>query len=373
MSDETLAATVSNFDAIVARNSAKLESSDAAKDDAPDTHEVPGSDDATEVEEADLEEVSDDDAAELEEAEAEEAEAEDAVEPEVRAPLKALRAALKGGEVTPELLAAIGDLKLEVKLPGGPSKVPVKELAQGYMRTQRFHQELERTKETAAQAQRIIAIERQRTQSWQTDPAQLAQGLRAMGCEETMKAAFWEWAQQEYNYRSMTPEQRARHDYQQKVEAERQTERAKLFEMQRQLEQARASGQQLDPVTQQTAAYIESNMDKTILTAFKAQGVDTRVTNDDRRVFLQSVRNFCESGMELPDAMAEASNLLAERLADLAGLRAQAKKAATTKPKELPARKAPAGSTPEARAKAPASKTKRPATAAEFARRFGGG
>lgn len=389
MSDaaEALAPTLDNFDAIIAANSAKAEAMENVADDAPDTHESPDADDGEAQEPRSKPEPDDaDDEADEQDSEPDEDDAADdddegentETEPlAARAPLKAMREALKTGRMTPQLMEAIGTLEIEIDLPGGKTMVPVKDLSAGYMRTARLHRELEKTRNDQARAQHIVQIEQSRTNSWRQNDGELERGLEIMGCRQSAEKMFWRWAQQKHAYMTASPEQRQQIDYMQHQARERAQERAKYMEMERELQQLKQQGsQQQDATTQHAHKFIEQSMDKVLGAAFKAAKAG-KVSDLVREQWLDEVAAMGRHGVPLDKAVQEAAELVADRFAERRELAQQEyrEQEQRTRPKEASPRRAP----PAAQQKRNPSngqyssngKKKSAPTAADFARRFG--
>jgi len=387
-----LAPTVTNFDAIVARNSAKAESgesgradssgADPALEEAPDFYKI--------AKERESRQDSPDDDVELDDAgdEVEEqdplADPADSVEAAVRAPLKALREALKTKTLTPELMEEIGDLQIELKLPGGVKKMALRDMPNGVMLQARFTREMEKAKDVHAKAANIVQIEQARTHAWRNNPAELYRGLQAMGCDQTLQQV-WHWmTEQRYNYVKAPPEERQRMDYMRQVEAQRQQEQYQLMQAKQELEQLRRGQQQqqIDPITKQVEDHVMGAMDPALSKAFKRHGISGRATGHPHKLFLQHLSTLSEGlgpeSFELIDQNIElAADLAAEAWKHTLGVSHQEHEKKQPK-QELPARRAPAG-TPAARSEdgrfqAPRTngvKNKAKPTAEEFARRFG--
>src|ERR1700712_4273289 len=206
MSDaaEALAPTAGNFDAVVAANEAKL----SAKE-APDTTE---NDDVSEVENADIEEVDeepeakDDDDESEDEADDEDEDSDDPTaqpaEVALKAPFKALREAIKSKRVTPELMAALGDLDMEFDTVNGPARFKLSEMGGPIMREARFTREMQKAKEVQGRADHIIKIEQARTNAWRQNPGELEHGLQIMGCTPALEHVFMKWAKEKYEFLS---------------------------------------------------------------------------------------------------------------------------------------------------------------------------
>lgn len=384
MSDtpEHLAPTLDNFDAIVAARRAQSEASesDSDADEAPERDESDNDDEDDTDQDDDDETESEDDEGDDEDDEADEDGEGDDDEPaaadadaQVRAPLKAVRAALRAGKVTPELVSALGELEWEIDLPGGKTSVKLSELPGGFMRQARFSREMEKAKDLAAKSENIVQIERARTNAWRQSPAELLQGLRVMGCEQSLDAVFWHLAKERHAYLSMSPEEQRVFDARKQLEQQHQQLR---MEQQR-IEQMRqqAQRQELDPVTLETEKAITSQMDPALTSAFKSAKVG-RVTDYARGLFVQELQYVVEGGEVTPEACRAAAEAVADRFAELreraaADQRAEAKR----KPKELPPRRAPVGpgktAERDSTGRVERRRPKVPPTAAEFGRRFG--
>lgn len=387
---EQLAPTLDNFDAIIATNSAKAEESAADTSDTPDTLESPDASDSEEPEASGEPDApnEDDEAPEQDDEEPEDdAEGDDEGENTetetiaARAPLKALREALKSGRVTPQLMESIGELQVEIDLPGGKTAVPIKDLPAGYMRTARLHRELEKTRNDQQRAQHIVEIERARTNSWRQDDGELERGLEIMGCTQAAERMFWRWAQRKYAYMTASPEQRQQIDYMQAQARERAQERAKYMEMERELLQLKQQQQttQQDPVTQHAHKFIEQSMDKVLTDAFKSAKAG-KVSDLVREQWLDEVAAMGRHGVPLDKAVVEAAELVADRFAEQRELARQEYQAeeATKRPKVASPRRAPPAApmrrdAQSGRFVAPTNGRgrKAPPTAAEFARRHG--
>lgn len=385
MSDaEALAPTLDNFDAIIAANSAKADAMDSDASDAqesPDADERetdPGIGPQDEPEDADDEadeqdsEPDEDDSADDDEGDNTE------IEPAAaRAPLKAMREALRVGKMTPQLMESIGALEVEIDLPGGKTSIPIKDLPAGYMRTARLHRELEKTRNDQQRAQHIMQIEQARTNSWRQDPGELERGLEIMGCNQALERVFWNWAQRKHAYMTASPEQRQQIDYMQHQARERAQERAKYMEMERELQQLKQQGTpQQDAATQHAERFIGQSMDKVLGAAFK-QAKAGKVSDLVREQWLDEVTAMGRHGVPLDKAVQEAAELVADRFAERKELAQQEyrEQEQRTRPKEASPRRAP----PAAQQKrnptngqySSNGKKKSAPTAADFARRFG--
>lgn len=377
-----LAPTLSNFDAIVAANTAKAE---APPEEAPDTFE---NDSPSEVDEApeqdEPEEVAaagEDDAGD-EDYDSDEQRTDPTVEPvdqALRAPFKAFRESLKAKRLTPELMSALGDMEMEFETVNGPVKMRVQEMAGHVMREARFTREMQKAKEIQASADRIHQIERARTNAWRQNPAELEQGLEIMGCTPALEHVFMKWARDKHAYLSASPEQRQAMDQAKHWQRVRQQEQMQFQQLRQENERLKQQGQQaqFDEPTRQAGDYINQNMDRILGGALKSAG-GGRINNDLRLAFINEATELAQEGYPLPQALAEAGRTVAEQDAKMQRIaRGQAAERAKAKP-EVSGRKAPAGNAPPkrdegGRFQAPKTNGKRKtgATAAEFARRFG--
>jgi hypothetical protein len=391
MSEQQLAPTLDNFDAIIAANSAKADAMDSDAQESPDAAERetdPGiGPPLDEPEEADPEEA-DDDEGEQDDEEPEddgpdddEGENTETEQIAARAPLKAMREALRVGKMTPQLMESIGALEVEIDLPGGKTSVPIKDLPAGYMRTARLHRELEKTRNDQQRAQHIVEIEKARTNSWRQDDGELERGLEIMGCRQAAEKMFWRWAQQKHAYMTATPEQRAQIDYMQQQTRERALERAKFMEMERELQMLKQQGTpQQDATTQHAHKFIEQSMDKVLGAAFK-QAKAGKVSDLVREMWLEEVASMGRHGVPLDKAVQDAAELVADRFAERRELaqREYREQEAAKRPKEASPRRAPPAAPPQKRdaqsgryTGAPKNGSRKAApTASEFARRFG--
>lgn len=383
MSDQQLAPTLDNFDAIIAANSAKADAMGDA-DDAPDTSESPDAPELEETEPSGEPEQDDADDSEADEDEGPEPDDEDAPEEAeplaARAPLKAMREALRTGKMSPQLMESIGELQIEIDLPGGKTSVSIKDLPAGYMRTARLHRELDKTRNDQARAQHIVQIEQARTNTWRQNPQELERGLEVMGCTQALERVFWNWAQRKHSYMTASPEQRQQMDYMQQQARERAVERAKYMEMERKLQQLEQQpSQQQDAVTQHASKFIETSMDKVLGAAFKSANAG-KVSDLVREQWLDEVAAMGRHGVPLDKAVHDAAELVADRFAERKELARQqhAAEEARQRPKEASPRRAPAGAPMKrdgqsGRFTAPTNgkSKKAPPTAAEFARRMG--
>lgn len=403
MSEEALAPTASNFDAIVARNTARAEASassapdnapDTQIDDAPDFFKLqkegklgkkkpndppPRVDDPEPAAEPEYE-GDEEDPGERETEPDPLAEPEDGVEAEIRAPLKAMREALKSKKLTPELMEVLGDLSLEIKLPGGARAVKLRELPTGFMLQSRFNREMEKAKDIQARSNNIVQIEQARTASWRSNPAALLQGLQMMGCEESLNHVWKHLTEQRFNYLKASPEERQRIQYQRQLDQQLAQERFQRQQAQQELEQYRRQQQQqqIDPVTKQIDDHITSNMDAVLAKAFKQHGVPGRAVGYPQQLFLQNLRLMSEDAGEdaynmLDEHMEAAASLAAEAYKEMlqAGMQQQRRQ----EPRELPARRQPAGTAPardeSGRFQAPRTNGKKAKpTVDEWSRRF---
>lgn len=391
MPDE-LAPTLGNFDAIVAARTAQAEAADTEPDvdtetdpEAPparparaerDTDADPDEPENDEDDEADPE--GDDEGDDPEESDEGDPEAQ-GIDPEVRAPLKAMRSALKSGRMTPELLESIKDLTWEVETPNGVARIQLGEMPRHIMREARFHRELAKTREHQEQAQRIVDFEKARTQTWRQNAAELYQGLLAMGCESTLDQVFWHLAEQKHEYAQSSPAERARIDRMRQQERALALERSQRLAYERQLAAAKQAQQQqpgqLDEASQAAESYIYGNMDKALGAAFKSYGVSAKVEDGARTKFAKVLGAItAEGGYSVEEAVQEAAAIVADELRELKE-RARATIAAERrgKPRELPPRAAARGPAkpPQANGERPPRRPKgKPATASEFGRRF---
>lgn len=368
MSDEALLPTAANFEAIVARNEAKMAAAaDSGNADA----------DADVVDAADVgaEEVIDaaDAADVVDEGEAETAEPDEAAASPI---LQALAASRETGIATPELLAEIGQIKVPVKLAGGVVDVPISELPNGYMRQAHFQRSMEKANASQRQAEQIFEIERARTNSWQRDHAQLAQGLTAMGCDDSIEKLFEQWVVERHTYLTSTPEQRKVLDINKQLQREnaRLAIRAAEFERQQAVQQ-RQQPAQVDEATQQAYRYIEQNIDRALNTAFKAVGVGTKVSPLAYQWFEAELQGYARMGLGVEEAVAQAASAVADRFVESKQAAAAAAKSGVPSPRPAPAGRAQPRdqSTGQFVPKATnnSKQSKAPPTAAEFARRFG--
>ena len=367
---EALLPTAANFDAIVAANEAKLtaaeapdESSDAGIESADSSVDA-----SIDADAAGIDGDGDGDGAETAEAEVV-ADAEPVAD-------TLLAAAKAEGRITPELLKEIGDLTIEVQLAGGPKEVPVKELANGYMRQAHFQRSMEKANAKERQAEQIFEIERARTNSWQRDPAQLEQGLTAMGCDASVEKMFERWVVERHAYLTASPEQRQLLDMNKQLQRERMQYAMKAAELERQ--QAAQQRQQPAQVDEGTAAayrYIEQNMDRALNTAFKTAGVGTKASPLAYQWFEAELRGYAQMGLSVEEAVAQAANAVADRFVESKQAAAAAAKSGAPSPKPAPAGKvlprdkSTGQFVPKATTNGKQSKA--PPTAAEFARKFG--
>jgi hypothetical protein len=363
---EALLPTAANFDAIVAANEAKLtaaevpdESSDAGIESADSSVDA-----SIDADAAGIDGDGDGDGAETAEAEVV-ADAEPVAD-------TLLAAAKAEGRITPELLKEIGDLTIEVQLAGGPKEVPVKELANGYMRQAHFQRSMEKANAKERQAEQIFEIERARTNSWQREPGQLYNGLLAMGCEATLEKVFEYMVEERHAYLTASPSERARIDQIKQMQKQQALMQQRAAELERQAKAAQA--QQPTEVDEGTAAayrYIEANMDRALGSAFKAANVG-KVTPYALQLFESELMGYAKMGLSVEEAVNQAASAVADRFVEIK------QAAGTMQQKQLPPKAAPAGKVP------PRDKTtgqfttqptkkaaKAPPTAAEFAKRFG--
>jgi hypothetical protein len=385
MSEAALAPTAANFDAVVAANTAALES----KAEAPDTTE---NDDVRDVDESELEEVEDEAEPESSDeddaADDEDDEAEDKTDPTVRpveealkAPFKAFRAALKEKRITPELLQALGDLEMEVETVNGPVKMRLQEMGGHVMREARFSREMAKTKEVQASSQRIVQIEQARTNAWRQNPQELEHGLTIMGCGPALDALHKKWAQETYHFLNLPPHEQQRIQFERQVNAERERERIRVAQLEHELQQVRQqAAPQIDEPTRQAGEYINQNMDRVLGTALKAAGAG-RISDELRLGMVNEMTELAQEGYPLAQAMAEAARTVAERERKMQRVaQGQHDKQAKANP-EVSGRRAPAGGAPPkrdssgqfqpARSSNGKQRSKSAGTAEEFGRRFG--
>ena len=368
MSEETLLPTAANFEAIVARNEAKMAAAESGDADVVDAADV-GAEELIE-ESPDADSVEGDAASESESVEQESG------EPDQSPILQALTASKEAGIATPELLAEIGQIKIPVKLAGGVVDVPISELPNGYMRQAHFQRSMEKANATQRQAEQIFEIERARTNSWQRDPAQLEQGLTAMGCDASVEKMFERWVVERHAYLTASPEQRQLLDMNKQLQRERMQYAMKAAELERQ--QAAQQRQQPAQVDEGTAAayrYIEQNMDRALNTAFKTAGVGTKASPLAYQWFEAELRGYAQMGLSVEEAVAQAANAVADRFVESKQAAAAAAKSGAPSPKPAPAGKvlprdkSTGQFVPKATTNGKQSKA--PPTAAEFARKFG--
>lgn len=383
MPPEELTPTLSNFDAIVAAKAAAAEAADDS-DGRETLPPPPPPPDETEDDDADPEADEDDEGDEGDEGEDDseaddESEADDAT-PEVRAPLKAVRAALKAGKVTPELLEALGDLPWEIDTPQGKATIPLREMQRHVMREARFHRELAKTREDQEKAQRIVDFERARTNAWRGNPDEIRRGLVAMGLEDQLEQMFWGMAREKHAYGQMSPEDRHRVDMQrlqQRAQQQIAIERQQREALENRLRQQAQPAQELDEQSQAAFDHVSTNLDKALQTAFKQAGVKVRVDDGYRTKFAKVFKQLTQEYdfPNLDDAIGEAAGIVADQIWEVKELARRSLAEERRKaPKELPPRAAARG---PAKAQTPQQRTDRKAngkakpTAAEFARRFG--
>lgn len=386
MSEEALVPTASNFDAVIAANEAKL----SAKE-APDTTE---NDDVTEVDDADIEEIEEPEAADEDDDSEEEADDEDEdeesddptvepVETALKAPFKALREAMKSKRVTPELLAALGDLDMEFDTVNGPARFKLSEMGGHIMREARFTREMQKAKEVQGRADHIIKIEQARTNAWRQNPGELEHGLQIMGCTPALEHVFMKWAKEKYEFLSAPPAEQQRIQTLKQIQAQRAQEQQQLYQMQQRLRQyEQQSAPEYDEPTKQAGDFITKNMDSTLGSALKTVGAG-RISDDLRQAFVNELTELAQEGYPLPVAMKEAARTVAERERKTKLLaQGQAQQTAKSKPKEVSGKRAPAGNAPppkkdrDGRFVSPSrssngKRSKAPPTAASFGERFG--
>jgi hypothetical protein len=385
MSDDAaeLAPTASNFDAVIAANEAKLnareapdttENDDVSEIDPSEVEEVEEEPEATEDD--DSEEESDDDEAEEDDPTAQPAEV------AMRAPYKALREARKAGKFTPELMAAVGDLPIDVETVNGIIQVRPSEIAGHVMRESRFSREMAKTKEVQARSERIIQIEQARTNAWRQNPGELEHGLQVMGCKQALDALHLKWAKDTHAFLSLPPHEQQRIQLERQSQAQRAQYEQQMYQMQQRLKQyEQQSAPVIDEPTKQAGDFIDKNMDSALGEALKAAGAG-RVNNDLRLALVNELTELAQEGYPLPLAMKEAARSVAERERKMKTIaRGQAAEAEKKKPKEVSGKRAPAGNAPpkrdnDGRFQPPSrssngKRSKVPPTAASFGERFG--
>jgi hypothetical protein len=385
MSDETLAPTASNFDAVIAANEAKL----SAKE-APDTTE---NDDVSEIEDADVEEVEeepeskDDDESE-DEADDEESEDDDdpttePVEPALKAPFKAFREVLKTKQATPEFLAAIGDVERVIQTVNGPIRMKYSEMDGHVMREARFGREMAKTKEDQAKAHHIMQTHQALTNAWRQSPQELARGLQIYGCQEALNVLHRQWAEETYAFLNASPQEQQRIQQLKQERAQRAQEQQQFYAMQQKLKQyeQQTAAQQFDEPTKQAGDYIHKNMDSVLSSALKSANAG-RISDPARQTFVDELTALAQQGLPLPEAMKEAAAITADRYREQRELaQASVRAAEKKKPKEVSGKRAPAGNAPpkrdgDGRFQPPSrssngKRSKTPPTAASFGERFG--
>ena len=383
MSEEALTPTLSNFDAIVAANTAKAEAKPV--DDAPDTFE---NDDVSEIDPSEVEEVEepeapDEDDAGVEEDDEAEYDNDPLKEPVAaaeRAPFKAFRQALREKRVTPELMNALGDLELEIETVNGPAKLRLSEMGGHVMREARFSREMAKTKEVQAKAQQIIQLEQARSNAWRTNPAELEHGLEVMGCREAAERVFMKWAREKYDYLNASPERRQEIDAVRQLQRQRNIEQMQLAQARRELQQLQQqAAPQFDEPTRQAGEYIQKNMDGVLGAALKQHNAG-RINDDLRLALVNEMTELAQEGYPIELAMKEAARTVAEKQGRMVRVAGTTKKPAAAPVKEVSGRRAPAGNAPPKRAadgrfqpptRTSNGKRKEPPTAASFGERFG--
>ena len=383
MSEQQLAPTLDNFDAIIAANSAKAEAmeNDASdSDESPDAERDtdPGGFDAPEDEQEGADDEAPEQDAEPDEDEQGDNTETEQVEAKLQAPFKAFREVLKTKRMTPQLQEALADIEWELDLPGGRTIVTTKDLPGGFMRQARFHRELEKTRNDQQRAAHIVEIEQARTNTWRQNPGELERGLEIMGCTEALERVFWNWAQRKHAYMNATPEQRQQFDHMTRVNRERAQERVKFMEMERELQTLKQQpNQQQDATTQHAQRFLEQSMDKVLTAEFKKANAG-KVSDLVREQWIDEVTAMARHGVPIDKAVQEAAELVADRFAERKELARQQhqQEEARTRPKEACPRRAPPAA-PQKRNPSNGQYTngnrpkKEAPTAASFARRFG--
>lgn len=377
---ETLAPTLSNFDAIVAANQAKAD----APAEAPDTTE---NDDVSEIDPSEVEEVETEAPDEDDSGDADEDEPEEDTDPlrepvaaSERAPFKAFREALKEKRVTPELMKALGDLDLEVETVNGPAKFKLSEIGGHVMREARFSREMTKTKEAQAKAAQIIQIEQARTNAWRQNPAELEHGIEIMGCTPALERVFMKWAQEKYDYLNADPERRQLIDERKQFQRERAADQMKRAQEHRERQAREQAAPQWDEPTRQAGDYITKNMDGTLGAALKQHNAG-RINDDLRLALVNELRDLAEEGYPIEVALKEAARSVAERQGRMVRTASAGKKPPPPPVREVSGKRAPAGNAPpkrenDGRFKPPTrsasnGRSKGGKTAADFGERFG--
>jgi len=385
MSVETARATIANFDQLISAAEAAEEAGDGddpseSPSDGAEGDEGEGSSEPPEPDEGEPEEEAEESAEDEEEGGEDEPEHEAKASPDELL-AKLIKSARRTGKASEELIEQIGDLRIEVPLPGGKAEVPIKELTQGYMRTNRFHRELEKTRADQQKAQHVLALENQRNQIWQRDPARLRAGLRYLGCEQSVEHMFWEMAREKGRYLNASPEERQMMDRMRDMEIQNAQAQEQLRAAQlRQQQWERQQQQQTAPDVENVRQMIDANMDSSLTTAFKSVGLAARLTDGVRKHFLEELQLSCsenEDGGCTLDNIRAAAQATAEVFQDARTAHAKATAEEKRKPnREAPPKRAPASAPSDrdsdGRFVAPRRKAKVKPTAAEFRKQFYG-
>lgn len=365
------APTVANFAEIVARRSAEAEakSTSTRTERAPrgEPAELPVNDDGMKVtdlprpKKPDPEEQRTDDAEEYEgEVEYDEepldpTRAPEPKEPEPEAKMaKLLAEAKKSGEplrgdALEELdgvMVAVPVLDANGRPTGQERIVPLADVLPGHLRQSKLTRELDRTYQVRAQAEHVLQLERERWQQWQ-NPNQLDQDLSGRIHPQVLHEFHMNWARDYFAFLKADPhtQQLIMQNKQLSADARRAQAEAQQAQWAAQQQQR----PQVDPSTQAAEQVISTYMDRTLTEAFRGANFKyIKVDDRTRGIWLEHLRYACDGGPVTPQACKRAAAAVVEELKEQgAATFEQMRAAEAAKPKEVPARRAPAGPPPQ--------------------------
>lgn len=252
--------------------------------------------------------------------------------------------------------------------------VPLADVLHGHLRQSKLTRELDKTYQVRAQAEYVLQIERERNQQWQ-NPEVLDRDLTSTVHPQVLHEFHMKWARDYFQYLKADPATQQMIDQNRQLSAREAQLQAQLQRMQ--WAQQQQQQPQVDPATQAAEQVISTYMDRTLTEAFRgAQFKYIKVDDRTRGLWLEHLRYACDGGPVTPQACKRAAAAVVEELQDQGAATFERMRAeAATKPKEVPARRAPAAAPPQRDPNSgqfvQRNKTRRgPATAESFRKRF---